>query len=172
MATKKRPDFGNITKRTVKRPSSMDDFLKDDPDTDKPKPLKTPTPEKTITPRSSEFLPKTESTSQTNEHPKSKKTDQTSGGQRVASEQSLEIKENNLIDSLTFQTTVMFKPEIFEDLELLWMKLKKNAPLGKKKKFSKSLIINVILAKALKDIEISGSFDNSLVTAIMQEIEG
>lgn len=172
MATKKRPDFGSFAKRTVNRPASMDDFLKDDSDVVEPKPSESMTQEKPESARQSKVSQNPKPATPTTDDAKWATPSEISEGQGAITDQSQEIKDDLLIDSLTFQTTVMFNPEIFENLEMLWMKLKKKAPLGKKKKFSKSLIINVMLAEALKDIETSDSLDHQLVTAIMQEIEG
>lgn len=163
MVTKKRPDFGSFTKGTIKKPASMDDFLKDDTNAVESKLSKRPVseqPEEISNSRASQKSPVISSTINPPDSIHPDKLPEEQGAEKV-----------RFVDSLTFQTTVMFNLEIFENLELQWMKLKKKAPTGMKKKFSKSLIINVILAETLKEMEASDNTDHGIVTAIMQAIK-
>lgn len=171
MAVKKRPDFGSYTKRTVNKPASMDEFLKNGADAADPSPEKAPASEKPeVTkpkkPVSAPSIPEPEPRMSTSEPPATEVTTGTIEGQGAENDDNA-----TLMDRLTFSTTVSFNPDIMDELEMLWFKLKRRVPAGKKKKFSKSLLINLMISNSIKEIDASDALAHPVVTALMQTIE-
>jgi hypothetical protein len=169
MAVKKKPNFSNFTKRTVNKPSSMDEFLKGVED------VRGPEIEARQVPKKPEPSP-----SGSSHQPLPTVTEpeipalqnESIEGQGVKTDASKDDDSTNLMDSLTYSTTVSFNPEIMDALELLWMKLKRSAPAGKKKKFSKSLLINLMISNSMKEIDSTDGQDHPVVTALMKTIKG
>lgn len=176
MAAKRRHDFGDFTKRTVNKPASMDEFLKNDTDAVDPSLEKAPASEKPKAtkpkkPASPKSITEPESRRLTSVPLAAEPTTSSIKGQGVESDTIENDDTANLMDRLTFSTTVSFSPEIMDELEMLWFKLKRRVPAGKKKKFSKSLLINLMIFNSIKEIDASDALNHPVVTALMQTIE-
>jgi hypothetical protein len=150
MATSKRPDFGGFTKRTVKKPSSMGDFLKNDTaaEEDTPKPEQPPVATKAVSALKSDAQQQNSDSAPSIEASQGHSTQ----GQGDDASDGYDEKSKKPVLHLTDATTLNFDPDIMDDLEMLWITLRRNAPAGKKKKISKSLLINLMIAKSVKEM--------------------
>jgi hypothetical protein len=147
MAAKKRPDFGGIAKRTINKPSSMGEFLKNDaPAAENRKASVSKQQDPPVTPE-----PKTPSPQLVSAQTESVEPHMSEGEGATESSFINEEKDKKAI-RLTYATTLNLDPDIMDELEMLWVKLRRNAPVGKKKKISKSLLINLMIASCVKEI--------------------
>lgn len=133
----KKPDFGKITKNSLKRPKSMDDFLSSEPSEDKKPQKKSSEPEHKEL-KSSKIKTPTD----VNKEPE---------------------------DIIRFeQTTIYAEPYIFDILDSLWIKFRRKAPSGSKKRISKSLIVKKMISYCNDEIEKKG-FDSKIAKKILEE---
>jgi hypothetical protein len=142
MASAKRPDFGGFTKRTVKKPSSMGDFLKNDIPED------TKNSEQPV----ESFKADSVSTPDAQQQNSGSATPIEASQPRQKEGQRDDEDPRKPVLHLTDATTLNFDPNVMDDLEMLWITLRRNAPAGKKKKISKSLLINLMIAKSVEEI--------------------
>lgn len=145
MATKKH-NFAKVTEKALRRPKSMGDFLSNDDEAPVGIADEQGRVDSTETMQSSSDYPNTDVSSTV----ESISTDETVS--------SLPLSE---------QTTFYLDLQVCEILDSLWINLRKKAPKGRKKRISKSLIVNRMVEFCNEILEKDGLDDSKLVEMIL-----
>lgn len=146
----KRKSFGEVAEKNLRRPASMSDFLSNGDEkqgqgreTDEQKPSK----------------------SEVSESPPVKEGSVRASETKVAD--TVADKEESL--SLSEQTTFYLDINVCETLDTLWIRLRQLAPKGRKKRISKSLIVNRMVEFCNASLEKEGLKDSKLVEMILED---
>lgn len=147
MVTKKK-NFAQVTENALRRPTSMQDFLANDDSEAKD-------------------LAEGKGRAPDNEAPQIRSESKSPNESQAAIASSQITTDNS--SNLSEQTTLYLDLQVCEILDALWLKLRQKAPKGKKKRISKSLIVNRMVEFCNAGLEKDGLDNNELVEMILTE---
>ncbi len=87
----------------------------------------------------------------------------TADNNKSTDKKTAKTEEMRLYESITVYTD----PEVLDILDSLWVKLRRKAPVGSRKRISKSLIINKMVQYCNEEIEKKG-FDSKIIKRIFE----